>query len=182
MWFHVKTYRDKNGRIRRYKTVELRRIDNSGGQRRYTLVGSLDRNAASLPRDLAKKLTTDEKRQFAEWCVRRDAAEKIQLVEDFLRLNHNALAAFPEVAARAGLALSPRLPIEAASYLWTSIEVLSRELTRSGFPRPRRDRRGRPNNGDELSPIELLRSIEDQQSAREPLNNAPQMRDTICSE
>lgn len=161
MWFHVKTYRDKNGRIRRYKTVELRRIDNSGNQRRYTLVGSLDRNATSLPRDLAKKLTPEEREEFQAWCRERDEnrakeAEQRQYVMAAAYL-HDAVICLANASRALDAGIRPRDPEK----LWSALDVLARTLTGAGYPKPKQDRRGRPSKEDVVSAEDLFSPYDD---------------------
>ncbi|MGH8759164.1 MAG: hypothetical protein ACREVW_06575 [Burkholderiales bacterium] len=150
MHIRLQTFRDKQGRLRQGRTVALRRayFDDAQDKWRLMQLGTVDRFARELPRELKSILTKEEKEEFRQWTVIRD-----QQVAELLQRHH--LGRLTEYLGLAAKALESGVEPDDARLIWDAIGVLTRALEKTGYPRPAKER-GRPTKASMPSPDDLI--------------------------
>ncbi|WP_241235358.1 hypothetical protein [Xanthomonas euvesicatoria] len=106
MHIRLQTFRDKQGRLRHGRTVALRRsvFDDKQSKWRLVQLGTVDRFARELPRELKSILTKEEKEEFRQWAAARD-----QQVTELLQRHHlGRLGEYLGLAAKALEGVLPR--------------------------------------------------------------------------
>lgn len=150
MHIRLQTFRDKQGRLRQGRTVALRRsvYDAKQGKSRLVQLGTVDRFARDLPRELKAVLTREEKEEFQQWIVTRD-----QQITELLQRHH--LGRLAEYLGLAAKALSSGIEPEDPERLWDAIGILTRALEKAGHPKTARER-GRPAKASRPSAEDLI--------------------------
>ncbi|MDH4908283.1 hypothetical protein ACWA5G_09995 [Xanthomonas axonopodis pv. ricini] len=150
MHIRLQTFRDKQGRLRHGRTVALRRsvFDDKQSKWRLVQLGTVDRFARELPRELKSILTKEEKEEFRQWAAARD-----QQVAELLQRHH--LGRLREYLGLAAKALEAGVQPQDAGLLWDAVGVLTRALEKAGHPKPLKER-GRPSKASTPSPDDLI--------------------------
>ncbi|ARR15308.1 MULTISPECIES: hypothetical protein [Xanthomonas] len=150
MHIRLQTFRDKQGRLRHGRTVALRRsvFDTKQNKWRIVQLGTVDRFARELPRELKSILTKEEKEEFRQWAAARD-----QQVAELLQRHH--LGRLGEYLGLAAKALEAGVQPQDAGLLWNAVGVLTRALEKAGYQKPIKER-GRPTKAATLSTDDLV--------------------------
>lgn len=150
MHIRLQTFRDKQGRLRHGRTVALRRALFDPKQNKWRLVqlGTVDRFARELPRELKSILTKEEKEEFRQWTATRD-----QQITELLQRHH--LGRLTEYLGLAAKALESGVEPRDAELIWSAVGVLTRALEKAGYPKPAKER-GRPTKASMPSPDDLI--------------------------
>ncbi|WP_460199051.1 hypothetical protein ACE15N_21860 (plasmid) [Xanthomonas campestris pv. passiflorae] len=150
MHIRLQTFRDKHGNLRYGRTVALRRsvYDAKLGKSRLVQLGTVDRFAHELPRELRAVLTKEEIKEFREWTDHRDAEVKEAALK-------HGIAEFMTYAGLAAKAIDTGACIDDPDAFFDAIDVLTRSLRKRGFKRTLRPR-GRPRNDEMLGPDDVI--------------------------
>lgn len=150
MHIRLQTFRDKQGRLRHGRTVALRRsvFDTKQNKWRLVQLGTVDRFARELPRELKSILTKEEKEEFRQWAAVRD-----QQIAELLQRHH--LGRLAEYLGPAAKALESGVEPNDAGLIWDAVGVLARAMEKAGYRKPAKER-GRPTKASTPSPDDVI--------------------------